>query len=162
MAYGRDTFFNPVTLETYHWQVNHSEESQFGKTRNISNGAPTGYSGLVMQQGDDQPMTLELTGTILHERQHRNFIFWWALSASQTIYFYDFTGAGYEVVVTSYQPVRRRTLRNPRDKTIPLHYYTYTIRMQVISFLAGPIPAGVPFALPQPSASNPWYGLVGA
>lgn len=138
MAYGRNTFYAPNSGETYVWPVNHSDESAFGKTRNITNGAPTGLTGLIPQQAADSPMVLELTGTIFHAAQHAAMIRWFAISEHQTIYFYDFAGGAYEVVITEFEPVRKRTLRNPRDPSIPLHYWTYTLRMQVVNFLAGP------------------------
>lgn len=137
MAYGRDTFHNPATGETYAWPVNHSEESEFGKKREVSTGAPTGHTGLTFQQGADDPMVLELDGTILHHLHYQQMIRWWSLSGGQSIYFTDFAGDSYEVLITDFNAVRKRTLRNPRDSSIPLHYWTYTLRMQVIGILAG-------------------------
>jgi hypothetical protein len=137
-GYQRDTFYDPATGETYAWHINHSTESQFGKRRNVQTSSPTGYSGLVMQQSDDEPMVMELSGTILHSVQHDRMIHWFALCASRTIYFTDFTGAPYEVVILEYNPLRLPTLRNPRDASIPLHYWTYTLRMHVVAFLAPP------------------------
>jgi hypothetical protein len=138
MAYGRDTFHNPATGETYAWPINHSDEQEFGKTRQVASGAPTGHTGLTFQQGADEPMELLLEGTILHRSQHQQMIRWWAICAGQSIYFTDFAGDAYEVIITDFNPVRKRTLHNPRDPSIRLHYWTYTIRMQVIGILAGP------------------------
>lgn len=137
MAYQRDTFRDPTTGEAYPWPVNHSEESQFGKSRSISSGANTANTGLTIQQGDDEPMVLELTGVIMHKAQHDQFVRWFAISQGHTIHYIDFAGDGYEVIITAFSPQRQRTLRNPRDRSIPLHYWTYTLRMQVVTFLSG-------------------------
>jgi hypothetical protein len=137
MAYGRDTFLDPTTGETYPWPVNHSEESTFGKTRQINSGANTGNTGLTIQQGDDEPMILELTGTIVHKSQHDQFVRWFAISRGHTIHFIDFTGDRYEVLITAFLPQRQRTIGNPRDRSIRLHYWTYTLRMQVVTFVSG-------------------------
>lgn len=133
----RNVFHNPATGETYPWPINHSEEQTFGKKRNLTSGAPTGHTGLTIQQGDDDPMVLELSGTILTVAQYEQMIHWWALSAGSTIYFTDFAGDAYEVIITDFDALRQRTLRNPRDRSIPYHYWTYTIRMQVVTILAG-------------------------
>lgn len=140
MAYGRDKFIDvaPGGYGTYSWPVNHSDEEAFGKTHNVDHTATTDGIGVVRQQGADDPMSLQLTGTIFHEAQHLAFVAWFALSSLRTIYFEDFTGAQYEVQITSYEPVRKRTLRNPRDPSIPLHYYSYTLTMDVIRAVTGP------------------------
>lgn len=138
VTYRRNTFYNPRNGEVYDWHINHSEEAQFGKTRQINNGANTGYAGLIMQQGDDEPMVLELSGTILHLAQHQAFVRWFAICRDQSIHFIDFAADRYVVIITAYNPVRQRTLSNPRDDSMRLHYYTYTLRMQVLEFIAGP------------------------
>lgn len=124
---------------TYSWVVNHSDEEDFGKERSIETGANTANTGLVRQQSDDKPMVIRVQGTILHAAQHQEFIAWWKLCGSQTIYFTDFAGDEYEVLLTSYRPLRKRTIRNPRDyANAPLWYWTYEMEMQVIRFRNGP------------------------
>jgi hypothetical protein len=138
MPYGRDMFINPASGVTYEWPINHSDETQFGRSRSITTGGNTGHTGLALQQGDDAPMVLELSGTILHQAQFNAFVQWFALCAHQSVHFQDFAGDRYEVIITDFLPLRKRTLRNPRDASIPLHYWTYTLKMQVLGFVAGP------------------------
>jgi hypothetical protein len=133
----RNQFYNPATGEGYPWPINHSDENSFGKARQVNTGANTANTGLTMQQGDDEPMVIEVTGTILHSAQHAAMIRWFAISKQQTIYFTDYSGDSYEVVILAYQPTRQRTLGNPRDRTMPFHYYKYTLRMHVVRILAG-------------------------
>jgi len=135
MAYGRNRFVNPGTGETYHWPVNHSEEERMGQERAISYGAPTANTGLIRHQGDRQPMILTLNGVIFHRDHYSEMIRWFARCERQSIHFYDFTGEGYEVIILAFQPQRVRTLRNPRDPAIPLHYWRYTMTMDVLTFL---------------------------
>lgn len=145
MAYSRNRFVDPAGVyPAYNWPVNHSEEEAFGRTHNVEQTATTNNLGLVRQQGPDDPLALKLSGTIFHEAQHGQFIGWWALSSQHSIYFYDFTGAGYEVTITSYLPTRKATLRNPRDRSIPLHYYSYTMEMDILRVLSGPWAGIVP------------------
>lgn len=137
MAAPRDTFEDPNGVrDTYEFQVNHDEEDDFGKERQISHGANTGQTGLVRQQADDDPMVIRIRGKILHQNQHDEMVAWFALSKLQTIYWEDFQGNRYEVMFTSFKPVRQRTTKNPRDfANAPYWYWTYELTLEVIRFL---------------------------
>jgi hypothetical protein len=132
----RNRFRDPATGDTYDWKVNHSEEDEQGKTRNITHSANTGLTGLVRQQGDDGPMVLKYTGVILDRSQYIEFWRWYDLCRTQTIYFYDPEGQGYEVQITVFTPQRVRNLSRPfRD---PANYHwRYRIEMEVYRFLSG-------------------------
>lgn len=139
MSRTANQFVNPRNGATYSWPINHDEEEEFGKSRNIEHTAPTASTGLVKQQGDESPLILRLNGKILEEAQLTAMKGWWSLCATQTIYFYDFAADHYEVIITAFRPKRKRTVRNPRGGTAnPLHYWEYTIEMEVIRVLAGP------------------------
>jgi hypothetical protein len=134
----RNRFTDPATADYYDWQVNHSEEDEFGKRRNIEHGATTSNLGFVKQQSDDSPLILRLRGTIFHKAQLEEMIAWWKLSEDQTIYFLDFAGDEYEVVVTSFLPTRQRTTKNPRDyANAPYWYWKYEMEMEVIAIRDG-------------------------
>jgi hypothetical protein len=133
-------FTDPRTAASYDWPLNYSEEEGFGKRRNITHGANTGQTGLVKQQGDDEPLIWKVRGSILTEAMLIEIWRWWQLSKSQTIYFRDFAGDEYEVIFTSFEPTRKRVLRNPKDPTnAPNHYWTYEIEMEVIRIISGPL-----------------------
>jgi len=130
-------FIDPKTADKYPWPVNHSEENETGVARSVQHGAKTG-GGLVRQQADDQPLTFKYTGTIFHKDQVTEMIGWYNLCSTQTIYFKDFAGDEYEVLITSFKPIRHRTIRNPRDfKNAPLWYWTYEIEMEVVNVRSG-------------------------
>jgi hypothetical protein len=134
----RNRFTNPADGSFYDWQVNHSTESAFGKSRQITESANTANTGLIKQQGDAQPLKMKLQGTIFHKHQHEEFVRFWQLCESQTIIFKDFAGDEYEVLIISYDPVRKRTVRNPRDfANAPLHYWSYELEMEVIRVISG-------------------------
>lgn len=136
--YQRNEFRAPSgALPTYQWQVNHSDEEAVTRSRNIDATAPTSNVGLVMQQGSDGPLTFRFTGTILHAQQFAMMRAYYDLTQRETVIFTDFTGDEYEVVISSFTPLRKRTLRNPRDLSIPLHYWTYTIEIMVIRVISG-------------------------
>lgn len=134
----RDTFINPQNGEKYEWAIGHKEEEPTSKTRQITESANTANTGLVKQQGDVQPLILKYLGTILHASQHTEFWRWFQLCETQTIFFQDYNGNEYEVMITDFAPKRQATIRNPRDfKNAPFHYWTYSITMEVIRVIKG-------------------------
>jgi hypothetical protein len=129
--------FKSAGGSTYQWLINHTEEEEFGRRRNIDHSAPTSGIGHIRQQGDDEAMVLSLTGHILHRSQYVEMFKWFDRSRKETIQFRDFDMQEFEVIITSFRPVRKRTLRNPRDTSIPHHYWDYSMEMEVITFLDG-------------------------
>lgn len=135
---GRNRFTDPATAASYDWLINHDEEEQIGRDRGITYEANTGNVGLVVQQGELTPIVLKLSGKILEQSQLDQFIDWFDLCQHHSIYFTDFAGDSYEVIISVFTPKRLRTLRNPRGGTInPRHYWSYTMEMSVLSVRAG-------------------------
>lgn len=134
----RDKFTNPRNGEIYEWHTGHSEEEANGKTRTIQESANTGNTGLVKQQGDVQPLVLKYSGTILFKKQIEEFWRWYELCETQTIFFTDYAGEEYEVLITSFLPQRKPTVKNPKDfANAPRHYWSYSITMEVIAVRSG-------------------------
>lgn len=129
----REQFRDPLgALPTYQWAVNHSEESANEQTRNIEDTANTAGTGYVRQQGTSSPEIRRWSGTILTKAQHDAMQDYYAACSSRTIFLTDFTGEEREVVITGFNVTRKPTLRNPRDASIPFHYWTYELTMEVI------------------------------
>jgi hypothetical protein len=139
----RDRFTNPATGTFYDWPLNHDEEDESGKARNITRTAPTGSVGLIKQQGDDGPLLLHLKGKILKRAQLAAFWSWFELSRTQTIYFRDFDNQQYEVQITSFAPQRHRKLSFPSPGNDPsTHYWTYSMELEVYRVISGDL-AGI-------------------
>lgn len=137
MARSPNIFTDPTTGEQYLWEINHSDEDDSGRDRSITTEANTGNVGLVKQQGELAPLTLRYSGTILTRAQLAQMLAWYAKCETHSIYFTDFAGDSYEVLITAFHPKRLRTMRNPRDPGARLWYWTYTIEMTVLRVLAG-------------------------
>jgi len=134
----RDTFIDPLTGFEYQWKIGHDEESAVGKSRPINHSGNTAGTGLIRQQGEPGPLTLKYSGKILHLSQYKEMWRFYQLCESQTIYYKDFFGEEFEVVITQFEPVRKPTVKNPKDfANVPLHYWTYTITMEVVKVRAG-------------------------
>lgn len=122
----------------YDWPINHSDEDDFGRQRNVEMTASTGGQRLVMQQGDPEPLILRLRGTILTFAQHEMMWAWWVWSTYRTVEFHDFDGNQYEVQILAYKPTRVRVADNPRDReNAPHHIWRYSIEMLVVNVLSG-------------------------
>lgn len=135
----QNRFENPANGQVYDWQVNHSEEEEFGRSRAITRAATTSGVGMVRQQGEDGPLVLKLRGKILHRAQYQEMWRWFQLSRTQTIWFLDFDANRYEVQITAFTPKRVRKLANHgRDAAnTPWHYWEYGMEMEVINVLWG-------------------------
>lgn len=129
-------FENPANGVVWEWPINHEEEEPGGRLRDFDFEANTSNVGLVVQQGDLQPDVLRFTGTILTQAQLDMFALWHAIGESQSVYFYDFAGDGFEVLIAKFQPRRVRAALNPRDlANAPRHFWKYTIEMVVLDRL---------------------------
>lgn len=139
MPYGRVQLFDPAPggIGAYAWKVNYSEENEFGESRAYTTGQSADGTALLVQQAGEEPMTISLTGTILERAQHRKFVEFFHRGRLQTLIFTDFEGFQYEVLMKAYKPLRKRTLSNPRDTSIRLHYYTYTMELLVVRVATG-------------------------
>ena len=134
----RNIFSNPSTGDVYAWAINHTEEEEGGRDRNIDFEANTGNVGLVKQQGELTPLTFSYSGTILTRAQLVEMNRWFKLCEEQTIYFTDFAGDQYEVLIDSFKPLRKRASRNPRGGAeAPYWYWTYTIKLTVLRVIGG-------------------------
>lgn len=133
-------FHDPVVGDTYVWPINHDEEQDFGQARNISTEANTGNVGLIRMQGDKAPLKLRFSGRML-ERSHRDaFLAWFQRCQYRTILFTDVEGTVFEVLITSFNPIRKRAVRNTRDLVnAPTFTWSYTLEMDVIRVISGPL-----------------------
>lgn len=136
MSVPRDQFVDPQTGETYNFHVNHSDEDDSGRTRDIQHSANTGLTGLVRQQGNQTPLLMRWRGSILHTAQHEALWRWFQKCEDRTIILNDFAGDSYEIIITSFQPLRKRG-ENNNDANAPLWYWSYTLEMEVVRVIDG-------------------------
>lgn len=119
-------------LPDYDWEIGHWEEQGQALTHNIERTATTDGVGLVRQQGDPSPELLRFQGTILTQDQYDKMRAYWAACTNRTVFYRDYTGVEYEVIVTAFDPQRVPVLKNLRDPSI-MHYWRYSIEMEVIA-----------------------------
>lgn len=135
----------PGGIGTYSFTINHSDEEQSGRSASVQRTAPVGGMGFIYQIGDSGPLTIHWKGTILDRSQVQAMWGYYdicnGLSGSnrRTIHLIDFTGARFEVLFTSFQPIRVRAVNNPRGTTPAekLYYYTYDATFDVINVVSG-------------------------
>jgi hypothetical protein len=134
----KDAFIDPRLAFTYEWHIGHETEASIGKKRNISHSANSQNTGLVRQQGDVSPLILKYEGKILHLKQYEEMWRFYELCETQTIYYRDYMGEEYEVLITEFSPQRTPTVKNPKDfANAPRHFWKYTIEMEVVRVISG-------------------------
>lgn len=129
-------FIDPRTNVQYQWPINHTSEDTTGKSRQISDGAPTSNVGLIPQQGASTPLKLTWKGTMFDILQVVATTGWWNLCETQTIYLQDFSGASYEVIIEDFHTLRKSVVRNPRMPG-QAWQWEYTIVIRVLKIFAG-------------------------
>ena len=135
----QSVFTDPTNGETYTWAINHeSENDATGQERSISYGGTSG-GRTIAQQGNSKPLEFHLSGSVLSEAQHEAFIDWYNRCENRTIYWTDPAGDQYEVQITTYNPTRQRTIKNPKGGAKnQLWYWRYELSMRVIRVISGP------------------------
>lgn len=136
----RNQFIDPNgVLPTYQWDIGFDTEQDGGRDLGVSSTANVANTRVIVQQGDMAPITFNYSGSILRRSQVVAMWQWFNLCRDQTILFTDFAGDEYEVVITSFKPLRRAGV-NPRDPAgAPLWYWTYTLTMTVVGIISGPM-----------------------
>lgn len=131
-------------IGTYSFHINHSDEEQMGRSASVQRTAPVGGMGFIYQIGDSGPMTIHWKGTILDRAQVQAMWNYYNVCNGfngnrRTIHLVDFTGARFEVLFTSFLPIRIRATSNPRGTTPDekLYYYTYDATFDVINIVSG-------------------------
>lgn len=130
-------FKNPANNVTYDWPINYDNVSSSGRSRSIEHTANTATTGLVRQQGSDDPLVFKVSGAILTEAQYQAFWEWFNRCASQTIYWRDVDNDEYEVIVTSFTPVKVRGRNRQGGVAAPLWYWKYEMEIEVVTCLTG-------------------------
>lgn len=136
----RNTFHDPSnTFPDYVWDIGHATEQEAGRDMPVQASANVANTRVITQQGDLGPVSFSYQGAILTRAQVVAFWQWLNLCQYQTIHFYDFAGDQYEVVITSFKPVRVAGRNRRGGDEAPLWYWTYTLTMEVVTILAGPM-----------------------
>lgn len=142
----RNTFEDPsLTFPAYEWAIGHREEQEAGRDLTASATANVANTQVVVQQGDMGPVKFTYAGSILTREQLVSMWQWFNLCQYQTIYFTDYAGDKYEVLITSFKPVRKSGQNFRGGAGAPRWYWEYTIELTVIRNIAGPMfDAGLP------------------
>lgn len=139
MPYTRVKLIDPAPggLGTYSFEVNNNDED-VARRRNVDSFQNTSGGSWIFQQGQDDPLTISISGTMLTKSQNRMLTWFFNRCSQHTMIYEDFEGQQYEVMITAFAPKRVRATRNPRGGVDnPLHYYTYTMEMMVLTVMSG-------------------------
>lgn len=129
-------FYDPATDTTYTWHVNHEAKKGPSRVRNTNfeSRAIPGF-GVIGTQGDDQPLLVQLSGTIIHQAQFEAFHEFFNLS--NTFRWTDEAGNEYEVTMTKYEPDQRRVHWNFADSNMRYHVWNWSMELWILRVISG-------------------------
>lgn len=118
-------------LPTYEFEINHWTEEDTDQRRNITRTAPTSGVGFVRQQGESAPQTMKYAGTIMTTTQYNAMQSYYLACSLRTVFFRDYLGTEYEVLVTTFATLKQAVLGQNRDPALK-HIWKYRLEMEVI------------------------------
>lgn len=119
MAVVRWVFEDPVTLDTYEFDLNPREGAQPTYNKLMSYETTAAASGqTIAYEGRRQAQKLEWEGTILEEEGHLAFVEWW--EKAYPVRVVDDLNQEFTIYITDYSPKRKRSIHYPhrRDYTM--------------------------------------------
>lgn len=131
--------------DDFTWEVNPNGQEEVQRGRNISYSSPTGYVGLIRQQGDRQPFVIRYKGRALTDNHWRQMNYFHAISEQRTLFFRDIDDDEYQVTIPEFRWTRVPVAFNPRDPTYaPYWVWDYVIGFDVFAVMPGSRNYGMP------------------
>jgi len=112
MAVVRWTFYDPVTSETWQFNLNPKEGGSLQYEKNLTYEVTTDPDGkTLIFEGRDQPMESSFSGTILEEDHYNALLTWW--QKRRQIRLTDDLNRQMWIYIKSFAPKRQRTVHYP-------------------------------------------------
>lgn len=112
MALVRWEFEDPVTLDTYEFEVNPSAGGTPSYTKNFAYRVPAAPDGkVIVFEGRDPAKTIEFSGRLLTEAQFNAFVTWWDKRYQVNVT--DDLGRTFSILIQSFNPTRVRRRSHP-------------------------------------------------
>lgn len=129
----RAALIDPATGERVVFEMNPSSQEDGKRERSVAvlKPAAAGWRPVssTLQQSERGPLTKRYSGLAPSRAQHAMLLRFRALSEEQSVIFEDPDGTTREVLVTAYEPTRRRVVRGPRGG---LEVWNYQLELQVL------------------------------
>ena len=105
-------FEDPVTLDTYEFEINPSSGGSPAYQKSFQYQATAAEDGkTLIFEGRDQVQKINFSGTILTEEHFNAFITWWQKRYQVNIT--DDLGRTFSIVLESFTPTRERAVLHP-------------------------------------------------
>jgi len=115
------TFTDPVTTDTYDWEINPNQGGTPSYRKSISfrsTAAPDGK--ILMFEGRDEPQQMSVSGTILSQSLLDAFVVWFQKRYAVTVL--DDLGRTFKIYITAFEPKRERSNSHAYKHTYTLEY----------------------------------------
>jgi hypothetical protein len=124
----RWSFYDPITLVSYEFEVNPREGGTPGRRKNITSQTTSASDGqAIIMEGAREPMTYEFSGTLLTEDQYNTFLEWFDLA--RQIQVTDDLGRQFWIFITEFSPKRERAIHFPWK-------HSYSIKATILDVAA--------------------------
>lgn len=117
----RWTFEDLATGDSYEWEVNPNSGGSPQYRKTITYQHTLGGRTLIFE-GADEPLTGQISGTLLSQTQHETLVDWW--DKRHLIRLTDDLGRTYMIYIVSYEPERQRSVQYGYKHSYTM---TYTI-----------------------------------
>lgn len=122
MAVQRWTFTDPVTSETYEFEINPSEGGSPSLEKNMTytnTAAPEGRA--LAFEGRPNVQTSQFKGTILTEEHYNAMMYWFGVK--NQINMTDDLGRTQSIYITKFDPQRVRAVQHPWKHSYTVSYF---------------------------------------
>jgi hypothetical protein len=122
MAVERWTFTDPVTLDSYEFEINPSDGGSPTYKKNIAFQNTAAPDGRVLAfEGRPSPQTGNFKGTILTEEHYNAMLEWFGVK--NQIYMTDDLGRTQSIYITDFDPQRVRAVQHPWKHSFTVSYF---------------------------------------
>lgn len=126
MAVVRWVFDDPVTLDSYTFDINPNEGGSPSYEKNITYESTCAPDGLVVRyEGRENPQKLQWSGTILEEDHYNAYVTWW--QKHYQINVTDDLGREFSIEVDSFIPTRENSHQHPWK-------HSYTVNATIVDW----------------------------
>lgn len=116
MAVVRWLFEDPVTLDSWQFEINPNEGGSPAYSKNIVYSATCAPDGkVVVFEGRDEPKKLEFSGVLLTQEHFEAFAEWYEKRYQVNVT--DDLGRTFSVIIDRFDPTRQRALHYPWKHT---------------------------------------------
>lgn len=126
MAVTRWVFTDPVTLDTYNFEINPNDGGSPQYAKNLTYSVTSAPDGKVVAfEGRERPKTLEFSGVLLTQAHFEAMLEWYNKQYQVSVT--DDLGREFSIIIESFSPQRQRAVHYPWK-------HQYSVRATIVDW----------------------------